>query len=420
VLLAHSVDHGLSFRGPTVVDSNPNDDRPTMTVESVSGQPSHLFVSWTRSFSDHSEIWFARSVDGGATFTPAGMLYSSALTNFGAEPVVGPQGHVYVVWLSQANVAPTADGAAQVLFTASTDDGAHFGPVRGAGRGFTTLPQLAQPGSLRDLTTPTAAAAPDGTVYVAYAAVRDRHPNGAVDADIWLTRSVDQGATWSQPQRVNDVRTGDRFMPALRVLADGSLGVAFYDRRASPDELDVYAAHVAFVAAPSAPASRTTTSPHRPAAGPRFEMTANVRVDSAPSPVANIAVFNKSNSCFPPGRFFGDYIGAATDGTALDVVWTGPRPRQSKETDLWFARVALPAFATTRPRASVVPSPTTSGGSIFFRVPRKIVALVKRAAGFVPISNASGPLLIPVIVILLLPILAVTIAFRTLREARGS
>jgi hypothetical protein len=393
ILLAHSIDHGASFRGPVVVDSNPADDRPTLTVESITGKPSHLFLAWTRSYQDRNEIWFARSLDGGATFGPPNMVYSSPSANFGAQPVVGPAGHVYVFWLGHPNVAPAAVGPAQVLLAASQDDGARFSPVRGAGKSFTTLPQLGQPGSLRDLTTMSAAADSSGALYVAYATVRDRHANGSVDADIWLTRSLDHGTTWSAPERVNDVQRGDRFMPALSVLGDGTVGVAFYDRRSDPGELDVYAARVSF--------------------GRGVKATPNVRVNSAPSPVADISFFHKGNSCFPNGRFFGDYIGTAADGTMLGVVWADTELQRKNETDLWFARVALP-FPVHRTRLSHHTSRVGGGITLAART-QSLLRWFAGIARHVPVRDLSRVQLVLLGVFLLLPVLAVVTALSSLR-----
>jgi hypothetical protein len=402
IVVVHSIDRGVSFRGPVIIDSNPADDRPTLAVENVPGKPSHLFISWTRSYQDRNEIWFARSVDGGATFSPAAMLYSSASINFGAEPVVGPHGRLAVSWLSSTNVAATAVASAQVLLAASTDDGMHFGPVRGAGHGFTTLPQLTQPGSLRDLTTVSAAADPSGALYVAYAAVRDRHADGSVDADIWLTRSLDNGIAWSVPARVSDVLSGDRFMPAMSVLGDGALGVAFYDRRNGPKELDVYAVHVSFTHG--------------------FKATPNVQVNNSPSPISNISDFRAGNSCLPNGRFFGDYIGTAADGTALGVVWTDTQPQQKKETDLWFARVALPSLAP--PVVRLRQQPALPHQSLLSRSWNKLTSGPRSAfswfARHTPMGDLSGFHLFLFCIILLVPVLTVLTAVLSIREAASS
>jgi hypothetical protein len=393
ILLTHSINQGISFRGPVVVDSNPADDRPTLAVESRPGRLSHVFMAWTREYPDHSEIWYARSVDGGATFKTVNMVYSSLLDNFGATPVVGPNGHIYIFWLSHRDLAPTSVAPAQVLLAASRDDGQRFGQIRGAGQGFATLPVRAEPGSLRDLTTATAGVAPSGTIYLAYASVRDQHRDGSVDADIMVTRSVDHGVTWTSPKRVNDVRTGDRFMPALSVLGNRTLGLAFYDRRAGSGQLDVYATRVSYTHG--------------------FGATRNVLVNSAPSPVSDVSYFGKGNaegdSCFPSGRFFGDYIGISAAGpNAVGIVWADGQLQKTGETDLWFARVSLPALGQAK---SVKVLDRVSNQNLFIRTWSNVAGIP--GLFIVQLGLMGGSVFL---VFLLLPVLAIAIAVTSLRK----
>jgi hypothetical protein len=215
-------------------------------------------------------------------------------------------------------------GPARELLRASSDDGAHFGPVRAATKTFATMPDTAQPGSLRVFTVPAVTAAPSGTIFMAWTAVSGRNRDGSVNADIWLSRSLNQGAAWSKPKRVNDLRQGDRFFPTLSVLGDGSLGIVFYDRRYHPWELNVYAARASF--------------------SHGFRVTRNVQVNRGTSPVADIFYLAPGATCFPGGRFFGDYIGSAPAGNALVTVWADTQFHQANETDIWLARVELPSL----------------------------------------------------------------------------
>jgi hypothetical protein len=112
-------------------------------------------------------------------------------------------------------------------------------------------------------------------------------------------------------------------MPSLSVLPDGSLGLAFYDSRNSPWQLDVYATRVSFAHG--------------------FSRSANVRVTSGSAPVADIYYIKPGTTCFSPGRFFGDYIGTgAVQGNALYVVWADTQSHTYGQTDIWLARVPLP------------------------------------------------------------------------------
>jgi hypothetical protein len=65
-------------------------------------------------------------------------------------------------------------------------------------------------------------------LYVSY------EDNSAGIDNVMLTASYDGGATWTSPIQVNDNTTPvDEFQPNLNVAADGTVGVAFYDRRLS-------------------------------------------------------------------------------------------------------------------------------------------------------------------------------------------
>jgi hypothetical protein len=204
----------------------------------------------------------------------------------------------------------------------SNDDGAHFGPVRTVAGPFNAIPQLTQPGSLRNLTAPTAVV--DGTsVWLAWAQVTSRYADSRVDADIELKRSTDAGKTWSLTVPVNDVHGGDRFMPALTAWTDHSVGLTFYDRRGDRNYLNVYAA--------------------RAWPGKRLSVSANVRLNRRLAPVANMYYIAPGTTCFAPGRFFGDYIGAAAmPGGYLGAVWADAQLRGIGRTDIWFTRVRMP------------------------------------------------------------------------------
>ncbi|GAC1399937.1 MAG: hypothetical protein NVSMB52_13520 [Chloroflexota bacterium] len=319
ILLAHSVDHGRSYRVPVVVDANPADDKPNLAVESFPHSLSHLMSVWTRWHDKGSDIWFSRSIDGGEHFTKARMLHTSLLDNFGPVPVVGPGSRVYVFWAVFPEEPLGAVSRTQILMRTSTDDGAHFGPARPVTSVFGAVPRMAQPGSLRNLTMPAVAVDGQGRLFVAWSQVTSRLGHGEVGASIQLIRSSNGGQSWSTPARVNDTVRGDRFMPAIAAWPDGSVGLAFYDRRNSMWGLDVYAARVTYVNS--------------------WRVSGNVRVTRGVSHISDIFYIKPGSTCFSPGRFFGDYIGVApSPHRVLCVVWADTQLHAYNETDLWFSR----------------------------------------------------------------------------------
>lgn len=131
-------------------------------------------------------------------------------------------------------------------------------------------------------------------VYMVFAA--DMHPGNSDEGDIWFVRSLDGGQSWSPPMRVNDDLTQtDQFEPWLAVKPDGTIDVAWYDRRLDPQRdaaWDVYMAK-------SINGGQSF--------GPNIRVT-NI---SFPTPV------------MPWGEaWMGEYLGLAVDAHLTYVAWT--------------------------------------------------------------------------------------------------
>lgn len=322
ILLSRSIDGGRSFLPPTVVDTADNADRPNLAVESVAGNLSHVFMTWTRTQTD---LWYARSTNGGVTFSRPIQLYQSKYVDAPALPILLSPGHLAIVWIETGGSNADGTTPARILLQNSTDDGKHFGPVRTVADWFKTMPRQVQPGNLRTPPSFTVVAGPGGTVYSAWPIVRQVHTDASVDADIDLAWSRNGGRSWHTPVVVNDVRTGDRFMPAMSAFPDGSLGLSFYDRRAGLNNLGVFAVHITVQGG--------------------FRRSANVAVSRHYANIAFIHQIPSSTACgsVSPGRFFGDYMGTSASGArTLRVTWADSGLSIREETDVWLARVRLP------------------------------------------------------------------------------
>jgi hypothetical protein len=174
---------------------------------------------------------------------------------------------VYVVW----------NGPQGLVFTTSTDGGFKFGKnqyiTESAGWDF-KVAGLGRANGLPSCGVDVSGGKDHGSIYVCFG---DRR-NG--DPDVFLLVSRDGGATWSKPLRVNNdaLKNGkEQFFPWLAVdPADGSLNIAFYDRRG----LD--GANTGLTLARSVDGGRTFV---------------NHKIDQKPF------------DCPKGGRFFGDYLG---------------------------------------------------------------------------------------------------------------
>jgi hypothetical protein len=130
-----------------------------------------------------------------------------------------------------------------------------------------------------------------GTVYINWA---DQRNNGGQDgdADVFVARSTDGGATWSDPVRVHADPVGngrDQFFTWMSTdPVDGSVNVVWYDRRGGDGSgIDVYLA-------------RSTDG---------GETFTEQRISS--------------ETFVPdPDRFFGDYNGISAFGGRVACIWT--------------------------------------------------------------------------------------------------
>jgi hypothetical protein len=150
ILFARSDDGGASFTSPLNLsksrggDGKGRLDRETWSNGSLDlavGGDGTILAAWTEY---QGALWVARSPDGGASFSkPRKMSGNDALPARGPALAAGPGRTVYLAW------TVGEDRAADIRVAQSGDGGASFGPPRlvGAGPGHADAPSLAVDGS---------------------------------------------------------------------------------------------------------------------------------------------------------------------------------------------------------------------------------------------------------------------------------
>ena len=209
-----------------------------------------IYVTWTQfdaygssSPINKSEIKFSKSTDFGATWTSAikinstnGGCLDDSNTTEGAVPTVGPSGQLYVSW----------SGPAGIVFKKSFDFGATWPAnettISSTHRWDFMIPGVDAPNGLPITACDISGGPNNGTIYVNWSDQR----NGANDTDIFLSKSIDGGSTWSSPLRVNDDAPGkQQFFSWMTIdQTNGYIYIVFYDRRNySDNNTDVFLAY---------------------------------------------------------------------------------------------------------------------------------------------------------------------------------
>lgn len=234
MLVSRSFDHGDSWTPaiPLIVDGAAAfNDKNALTADPFDA--AYVYAIWDRLRSADSSgpTWFARTVDGGASWQPARPVFDPGAGNqtIGNAIAVLPNGTL-------VNVFNRIDRPAGGLQTAratvirSIDRGATWsGPITIADMLGIGARDPRDGRTIRDgAIIPEIAAGADGSLVVVWQDAR--FSGGAVDG-IALSRSTDGGLSWSTPVRVNAVGSVHAFTANVQVLSDGTIAVAYYDLR---------------------------------------------------------------------------------------------------------------------------------------------------------------------------------------------
>ena len=147
------------------------------------------------------DIGFARSLDGGASWSSAGALNSQAASDSLEDqaPDVAGAGETWVaVWSRRQDV----DQDDEIWFARSTNDGASWSPMQLLNTTATTDP-------LANDDYPHVAGDGSGTWVAVWLSNNDLGGTIGVDDDVLYARSTDDGVTWSAPLALNSYAAGD-------------------------------------------------------------------------------------------------------------------------------------------------------------------------------------------------------------------
>jgi hypothetical protein len=177
---------------------------------------------------------FTRTTNGGASWEPARAIFMPRANQFGIGHQIsvvlgGPHaGRLVDVFMLFHGSGANKKGQ-EIAVMVSDDRGVTWSDpitVSKALPGFVSDPDDGTPLRTGDI-IPDIGAGPNGELYVVWQEA-SLAPSGSAIA---FSKSLDGGATWSAPVRINTRPDVQAFTPAVEALADGTIGVTHYDLR---------------------------------------------------------------------------------------------------------------------------------------------------------------------------------------------
>ncbi len=212
---------GASTLEPVVVINDQNNfDKGWLAAGPAPGDPNttHLYVAYN--------LGLQVSADLGTTWS----VVQALDLGIAQQPRIGPLGELYIAYWDFDDgvlMQRSFDGGttisppitiAQRLDVWGTQDGSRF-------PGLFRVPSL----------TYLAVDPNDGTLYCVYFDTTEV-VGGQANVDLYFTRSIDRGDTWTTPRVINGDSDppGDQFYPWLEVDANGRLHLLYFDTRHTP------------------------------------------------------------------------------------------------------------------------------------------------------------------------------------------
>lgn len=213
-------------------NSGANFDKGMNTADNLPTSPfaNNFYMAWTDFNSGNGAVAFNRSTDKGATFSNEIILRSGAVGfGQGTNVQTGPNGEVYVCWADHTTVTPpfAADGMG---FARSGDGGASFSPARvifpytGTRVDYTsTTYNHTRVNDFPSMAVDKSNTARRGRIYITYPELVNGH------SKIKVRFSDNRGRTWSNGVVVNIPNAREAFFPWVTVDDKyGIVWVAYY------------------------------------------------------------------------------------------------------------------------------------------------------------------------------------------------
>jgi hypothetical protein len=233
IYFVSTTDFGATWSARSQADPNAstNDDKEHAAADYSGTYPNNVYVAWSDFNVSGTPVVFNRSTNQGQTWGTRQTLAIGSNRGQGVHIAIGPNGEVYVIWAHYTTASTQEVG---IGFAKSTDGGATFStptiayPMTGirTSNGAITALNGTRASSFPYADVDRSNGSRRGWIYV----VAPELVSG--QSDIFLHRSTDGGTTWSSAIQVNgpDVEAGKwQFMASIAVdPATGGISVSYY------------------------------------------------------------------------------------------------------------------------------------------------------------------------------------------------
>ena len=213
IIFAKSSDRGNTFSKPVNLTSGVGVDSETPSIGAFGN---NVYVVWTDNSPGNFNIFFVKSTDGGNTFSKPVNLSNDPGVSYFPRIAIGGNNNVYVVWTDNSV------GNYNILFTKSVDGGASFHkPITLSNlKGVSNFPSIVAFGN--------------NSVYVVWSHKNntDFDPSNTENQtqtyDVFFTKSLDQGNTFSKPVNLSDDPANSQ-SPAVTISDNNIVYVVWSD-----------------------------------------------------------------------------------------------------------------------------------------------------------------------------------------------
>lgn len=184
-VFARSDDGGQTYTSPVMFDNPPLDQNPSQPAIDRDGS---IYLTMQRRFNDAIELYLAKSTDGGKTFTltPLDRQIGIGVDWDAAKLIADPRTDaLYTVW------SDSRTGRQQIFFRKSLDKGVSWGE-----RSLLLTPDPGATGSSR---SPSISVAPNGRIDVVYYHT-DPQPEAQIFDNVYWSYSIDGGENFLSRQ----------------------------------------------------------------------------------------------------------------------------------------------------------------------------------------------------------------------------